>query len=154
MQLIRRFLVVQALMFWQGGFLFYAAVVVPTGTDVLGSFDQGRVTRHVTDAMNVIGAAALIVLAWDQWANREPRWCRRARWVAWALLAAGLVALAVLHPMIESFVDFEADGRVNDYRSFYFWHRVYLYVAAAQWVAGLAYVGLMLRAWVAKPQGA
>ena len=46
-------------MLWQGGFLFYAAVVVPTGTEVLGSFEQGRVTRHVTDWLNGIGAVTL-----------------------------------------------------------------------------------------------
>ena len=69
MSLVRRFLVIQALLLWQGGFLFYAAVVVPTGTEVLGSFEQGRVTRHVTNSMNVIGAVTLIILAWDQLAN-------------------------------------------------------------------------------------
>jgi hypothetical protein len=152
MPLLRRFLVIQALMLWQGGFLFYAAVVVPTGTDVLGPFDQGRVTRHVTDAMNVIGAATLLVLAWDQLANTGPRQCVRARWALWAVLAGGLIALAVLHARIEGYVDFGAGGRVTDYPPFYFWHRVYLYVATAQWVAGLAYVPLMLRTWSAKRQ--
>jgi hypothetical protein len=152
MQLFRRFLVLQALMFWQGGFLFYSAVVIHVGTDVLGPFDQGRVTRHVTDWMNVIGAAALAVLAWDQFANPEARWCRRARWAAWAVLAAGLAALAVLHPKIEGLVDFGPDGRVKDYQAFYLRHRVYLYAATVQWVAGLAYVVLMLRAWGPRPQ--
>jgi hypothetical protein len=154
MQLFRRFLVVQALMSWQGGFLFYAAVVVPTGTDVLGSFEQGRVTRHVTDVMNAIGAVTLLVLAWDQWANAEPGWCRRARWAVWAVLAAGLVALAVVHPVVERLVDFGAEGRVHDYRAFYFWHRVYLYVSTAQWVGAIGYIALMLRAWGAKPHAA
>ena len=41
-----------------------------------------------------------------------------------------------------------------DYRAFYFWHRVYLYVTTAQWMAALAYVVLMLRAWRATPQAA
>ncbi len=36
-RLLRRSLVVIALMFWQGGFTFYAAVVVPIGQDVLQS---------------------------------------------------------------------------------------------------------------------
>ena len=31
-----RFLVLAAFAFWVGGFTFYAAVVVPTGTEVLG----------------------------------------------------------------------------------------------------------------------
>ena len=54
MTILRRFFVLQSLMLWQGGFLFYAAVVVPIGTDVLGgSFEQGRITRFVTEQMNV-----------------------------------------------------------------------------------------------------
>ena len=110
MQLLRRFLVIQALMLWQGGFLFYAAVVVPTGTDVLGSFQQGRVTRNVTDTMNVIGAITLAVLAWDQ--IRSPA-RRRARWLLWAMLASGLVALFLIHPLIERYVDFSAAGGVS-----------------------------------------
>jgi hypothetical protein len=144
MQTFRRFLVVQALMLWQGGFLFYAAVVVPTGTRVHGSWAQGQVTRHVTDWMNVFGAVALVVLAWDQFSGRG---LRRARWALWAVMAAGLIGLTILHPAIEGYVEFGVEGRVVDYPAFYLWHRVYLYAATVQWVAGLAYVAVTLRAW-------
>ena len=41
MSTFRRFLVIQALILWQGGFLFYAAVVVPTGSKVFSSSDRG-----------------------------------------------------------------------------------------------------------------
>jgi hypothetical protein len=142
MSTVRRFLVIQALLFWQGGFLFYAAVVVPIGTEVHGSFGQGMVTRHVTDWMNVIGGVAVAILAWDQWANGDPRGYRVARWGLWFVLAGGLVALAVIHPRIEPYID-----STMEYRTFYQWHRIYLYVASAQWVAGLTYVAVMLRAW-------
>jgi hypothetical protein len=151
MQLFRRFLVVQALMLWQGGFLFYAAIVVPTGTDVLGSFEQGRVTRHVTDTMNAIGAIAVAILAWDQ--LNSLAW-RRTRWGLWTIFAIGVAMLFWLHPRIENYIDFSANGRIDDYQAFYFWHRVYLYVASAQWLAGLAYVAVTLRAWSAKPRAA
>jgi Na+-driven multidrug efflux pump len=147
MTLLRRFLVVQALLVWQGGFFFYAAVVVPIGADVYGSFGQGMVTRHVTDWMNVIGAGTIAILAWDQWANRESRRSRAARWGLWAVMAGGLPALALIHPRIETYID-----STMDYATFYLWHRVYLYVVTAQWVASLAYVAAMLRAWGAKPQ--
>ena len=140
MSLVRRFLVIQALLLWQGGFLFYAAVVVPTGTELLGSFEQGRVTRHVTNSMNLIGAVTLIILAWDQFATGDSNRSRRARWVLWAVMAIGLVALVILHPRIESYVNFGPGGHVSDYPAFYVWHRVYLYVATTQWVAGLIYV--------------
>ncbi|HJZ89380.1 MAG TPA: hypothetical protein VKE40_00815 [Gemmataceae bacterium] len=144
MQTFRRFLVLQALMIWQGGFFFYAAVVVPTGTRVLGSWWQAQVTRHVTDRMNVIGAVALIILGWDQLSAGG---LRRARWALWGVMAGGLVALAILHPAIEGHVEFGVEGRVVDYPAFYLLHRIYLYVATVQWVAALTYVAVTLRAW-------
>jgi hypothetical protein len=148
MSTLRRFLVVEALLVWQGGFFFYAAVVVPVGTHVHGSFDQGMVTRHVTDWMNVIGTAAVAILAWDQLTNGDPRAYRRIRWGLWLVLAGGLPALAMIHVRIEPYIDSSMS-----HQKFYQWHRAYLYVATAQWVAGLAYVAVMLRAW-AKPRAA
>jgi hypothetical protein len=35
--MVRRFLLLTALVFWQGGFTFYGAVVVPIGSEILGS---------------------------------------------------------------------------------------------------------------------
>src|SRR4051794_40854244 len=124
-----RFLVIQALLFWQGGFLFYAAGVVPIGAEGHGAFGQGMGTRHVTDWMNVIGGVAVAVLAWDQWASGDRRGYRVARWGLWLVLAGGLAALAVIHPRIEPYID-----STMEYPAFYRWHRVYLYVASAQWV--------------------
>ena len=131
-------------MLWQGGFLFYAVVVVPTGTEVLGSFHQGRVTREVTLSMNLIGVVTLLLLAWDQCRTAK---VRRARWLIWSVLATTLVALFVCHARIEAFVEFTREGRIEDYPAFYFWHRVYLCVSTAQWLAGLACVLLTLIAW-------
>src|SRR5437899_2231150 len=56
---LRRFTVLIALMFWQGGFTFYAAVVVPIGQEELGSHEsQGFITRGVTNYQNRAGAIA------------------------------------------------------------------------------------------------
>jgi hypothetical protein len=145
MSIVRRFLVFQSLALWQGGFIFYAAIVVPVGTDVLGTFEQGRVTRHVTNSMNIVGVVTLAILAWDQWACS----CRWARWGLWIVMAGTLAALAWLRVRVESSVDFSSVGGFSDYGAFYFWHRVYLCVSAVQWVAGLAYVGLLVRQWSA-----
>jgi hypothetical protein len=150
MPLVRRFLVIQALLMWQGGFLFYAAVVIPVGSEVLGSWTQGTVTRHVTDWMNLIGGAALPILAWDQWANSNPD-CRRWRWGLWVVMAVSLAGLAVLHPMIAGYVDGTAAEFERGSRTFYLWHRTYLCIATVQWAAGLGYVAVTLRAWTAKP---
>lgn len=139
-----RFVVLQALMLWQGGFLFYAVFVVPTGTEVLGSFQQGRVTREVTLSMNLIGVATLLFLAWDQFQTAGKR---RARWIVWTVLVTTLAAQFICHFQVERFVDFTREGRIEDYPAFYFWHRVYLCVAAVQWTAGLACVLLTLMAW-------
>jgi hypothetical protein len=141
-ELLRRFLVVQALMLWQGGFLFYTAVVVPTGTAEFTAFEQSRVTRVVTNWMNALGVVTLVILAWDQWATRPAR----GRWLLWSGMTIALAGLAVLHPMIEARVDY-TDGRISDYTGFYARHRIYLWVSTIQWAIGLVYVVLMLRAW-------
>src|SRR3954451_24425626 len=96
---LRRFLVVQALMFWQGGFLFYAAVVVPVGTDVLGgAAAQGVITARVTGWLNLIGLACLGLLAWDTATTRDPAGRRvAARWWLWIGSAALLYLLWFLH---------------------------------------------------------
>jgi hypothetical protein len=145
MPIVRRFLVLQALMLWQGGSLFYAAVVVPTGTEVLGSFQQGSVTRHVTDAMNLIGVVCLLILAWDQLQSLPT--FRRTRWTLWSCQAVMLAGLFWLHGKVERLVDFSANGHIADYPVFYLWHRVYLYATTAQWLIGLVNVMVMLRVW-------
>ena len=64
MTFLRRFLVLIAFAFWQGGFTFYAAVVVHVGLHVDSAF-QAIVTTSVTNYLNISGAVALVVLAWD-----------------------------------------------------------------------------------------
>src|SRR5947209_8901828 len=86
---LRRYLVVQSLLLWQGGFLFYAAFVVPAGTEVLGSAAaQGAITIRATAALNVCGVAALAVACWDL-AGTADRSSRRtaARWWCWTAAA-------------------------------------------------------------------
>ena len=152
MSIVRRFLVIQALLLWQGGFLFYATVVVPVGSRLLGSWVQGTVTRHVTDWMNAIGACALVVLAWDQWATADAS-CRRLRWLLWSVMAVGLVGLAVVHSIIAAHLDSSAADFEAAHARFYELHRVYLFIAGVQWLAGLAYVFAALRAWNHGPRG-
>jgi len=149
MMLLRRFLVWQMLMLWQGGFLFYAAVVVPIGTDVLGgSFEQGSITRFVTRTLNWIGVAAVAVFAWEL--SQAPARGRRQRWLLWGcwlVMASGLAALFLLHPYLMERVDFEKSkiiGKRDDFRSL---HGVYLTISTVQWAAALIFALVLISSW-------
>lgn len=140
----RRFLVLVAFAFWQGGFAFYTAVVVPVGTDVLGSSAaQGFITRRVTVWMNVAGAVAIPILLLDAVATRP---MRRTRLCCVVLLAAGLVALAIIHPRLEALLD-AASERVLNRSDFLPLHRKYLWISTAQWAVGVAYLLSTVISW-------
>jgi hypothetical protein len=142
-----RFLVLIALMFWQGGFTFYAAVVVPIGQEVVGRETQPFITRQVAVWINISGGIALLMLALDvAAARREARWAHRLRWLTWLGMAAALVALVCLYPQIDRYLDPEIQ-EISGHRALRPWHRAYLWVSTVQWGFGLVYVGLTLRAW-------
>jgi hypothetical protein len=151
MALARQFLVMVSLMFWQGGFTFYAAVVVPIGRSEFGDSVQGLVTRRVTDYLNLSGGVALAILAWDVAAAADSAARRRmARWLCWAGMAATLVALVWLHPRLEVLMDAEKYDRF----AFRPLHRLYLWVCTVQWGFAIVFTGLTLWAWKAGPRAA
>lgn len=145
--LARRYLVIVALMFWQGGFFFYTSVVVPVGTEVLGSAaEQGRITRVVTTSLNHATAVALVVLALDLATAPDRRWRRLTRWACWLGMAGSLVALYWLHARLDALIDPEDEHIVN--RSvFHLTHRAYLWASTVQWGLAMVYAGLTLAAW-------
>jgi len=141
--LVRRYLVLAALMFWQGAFTFYAAVVVPLASAELGHLQQGFITRHVAWYLNLAGAVALLILAWDVAATGR-LWA--GRWLTWAGMAAALALLVWMHPRLAGhMID---DGlQITDHPAFRAMHRVYLWTCTVQWGFALAYAGLTLAAW-------
>jgi hypothetical protein len=146
----RRFLVFQAFLLWQGGFVFYSGVVVPVGTDILGGPNQGLVTQKVTNWLNLIGVAWHLLFAWDVFAEADPsrlrkRW-RIGLWVASAALMAGLFAL---HPYLDSQFVENAIPKAN-WRAFRVAHITYLWVSTGQWLIGLALVWLTIGVWTAR----
>ena len=142
-----RFLVVMALLFWQGGFLFYAAVVVPVGQEELGSHRrQGFITRKVTNYLNLTGVVALGVLALDLAAHDRSRWRRAARGLSWLGMAVTLAGLAVLHWYMDDWLE-PATRSILAPEAFHAAHRSYLWVSTIQWVFGLVYLVLALAAW-------
>jgi hypothetical protein len=146
--LIRRFLVLATLLFWQGGFLFYSAIVVPVGQEVLTSgTTQGFITRQVAVYLNIGGAVAMLPLLADVLAGPEK--CRLRKWlrlVAWAGLAVTLAMLVWMHPRVDAFLDPDMHV-IDDVKGFRHWHRWYLWTSTIQWGFGVAYMALMLWAW-------
>jgi hypothetical protein len=142
-------------MFWQGGFTFYAAVVVPVGQEELGShLQQGFITRQVTNYLNLCGAVALIPLAWDVAASTDRSKGRRcARWAAWTGMLAMLLALIWLHPKLDELLNLETH-ELADPKAFRVGHRWYLWLSTVQWAFGVAFAMLGLQAWRAEDRAA
>lgn len=115
---------------WWGGLTFYAGVVVPIGTDVLGATTQGFVTQRVTHWLNGAGAIAIVLTVGEVFRLRS-----RGTWIAWGTVATTLAVLAALHPAMDVLLEV-GTHTVADGERFYSLHRVYLWVTAVQWLAG------------------
>jgi hypothetical protein len=150
-KILRRSLVVAALMFWQGGFTFYGAVVVPIAADMLGSHrEQGFITQSVTNYLNIAGTVALLIFAWDLFISSDPAWRRRAaRWVLWGIMVTTMAGLFWLHTRLDARMDV-AHRLVLDEETFRGGHQLYLMVSTIQWAAALATMVLGLWAWRAE----
>ncbi|HEY7425804.1 MAG TPA: hypothetical protein VH682_16360 [Gemmataceae bacterium] len=152
MLLFRRFLVLAVLFFWQGGFTFYASIVVPVGQRVFGHLRQGFVTRQVTVYLNLAGAVALAVLLGDLLLAREgAAWRQRGRWFLWAGMLACLLLLFWLHGRLDELL--VTKGRlILDLEAFRGRHRLYLWISTVQWALGLLYLFLILAGWRVEDQ--
>jgi hypothetical protein len=138
-------------MFWQGGFMFYGGVVIAVGAEVLGGdFEQGMITRHVTDWLNLIGA--LVLAAWIGDLIIERRFCLARRWAAWLFLAATLGALVWLHVRMEEHIDPEHSRLIGRtvFRDLHTW---YLRISTVQWLASIALTFWTLQNWRNTDQG-
>jgi len=148
--IVRRFLLLAALLFWQGGFIFYTAVVVPIGTEELGGArQQGFITRRVTHDLNLAGAVALAVFALEL-PLADPSSLRRfARRVFWLGLVLAQAALFYQHAYLDSLLR-PAEMTVIDPSAFRPAHRVYLWISTVQWGLAVAFALLTLTAWRAQ----
>jgi hypothetical protein len=144
----RRFLVLVSLMFWQGGFLFYAVVVVPVGRSVLHPPSrQSFITLTVTPYLNLAAAVSLVLLALDTLLARDGSGRRRLfRWLCWLGMSVCLGVLLWLHPRMSAHLD--ADHQViHDWTGLYPLHKVYLWTSSVQWVLATVSLVLMLGSW-------
>jgi hypothetical protein len=149
--LLRRYLALAALFFWQGGFTFYASVVVPVGQDVLGSHvDQGFITQQVTGWLNYTGFIALVPLAGEWFLTPDAcGWRRHGRLALGAAMVLTLAGLFVLHGRLDPYLDPGEHILLNP-RAFRPLHRLYLWTQTVQWLAAVLYLALTLAAWRAE----
>lgn len=149
---LRRYLSLCALLFWQGGFTFYAAVVIPIAGVVLDPnlHQRARITAAATHVLNIAGVVAVLLLLWDVLASTDPSRRRfRLRFALWTVLFVTVTALFPLHYWLE-WLDPPGGTGPTDRAIFYRAHQIYLWVSSAQWLAALVYLGATIRAWRAE----
>lgn len=154
MKLVRRLCLLLAMMFWQGGFTFYGAVVVPVGSEVLGSHRaQGFVTRSVTNYLNLAGAVFVMVCLWELVSARERKVVnQRVRWGLWIVMLVSLGLLAWLHTVMDQYLDIESQ-KILDKERLRTLHIWYLNISTVQWATSLLFLALTLLNWQAEDGG-
>lgn len=126
---------------WWGGLTFYAIVVVPLGTDLFGSVEQGFLTQRVTVRLNVLGTLTAVVLVAEVVRSTS----RRKRLLLTASLFLVLQAsLWIMHARLSGLMDFSTLSVATD-AGFYDEHRIYLCLTAAQWLIALWHVWISCR---------
>ncbi len=115
---------------WWGGLSFYAVVVVPIGTYLIGSEEQGFITQRVTQWHNGLSCLFLICLLIEVTRRRRP-----ALWSIAAVLAIIDIALVVWHAKLTQMMDFQQHVVPG---SFYSQHAIYLWITACEWLLGMA----------------
>lgn len=115
---------------WWGGLTFYAAIVIPVGSEQIGETEQGFVTQQVTQWHNALLTAMTLCLLIEAWWQR--------RWQLWTVafgLAVIDAALIFQHLQLTAVMDFSSRS-VPD--GFYPQHAIYLWLTSVEWTLGLA----------------
>lgn len=127
------------ILLWLGAFTFYAAIVVPIGSEVVGKTSQGFVTQQVTYWINGFSLAVIASLIADFGRRRGT-----SRIVLTSLFGLQTVLLLYLHGKLSDYLHREQLG-VAESDVFYEWHRGYLIVSSSQWATAIAIVALLIR---------
>lgn len=146
---IYRTLLLASFAMWFGGFGFYVSIVVPIGTDVLGSsLNQGMITRQVTVWINLFAGIALAMMVLESifsW-KRLPAGLRSTQLGLCMSMIVALIGLVYLHPILDSMIDVP-EVEVTDQERFYQLHRVYLWVSAIQWTVAWVWLFVLMAGW-------
>ena len=129
---IAPFLTIITFALWWGGFTFYASWVIPTAHEVTGNHIlTGMITQRVSNVLNVLTTAFIAVSMVTFYVEKR----ERKQWIPLSIIALGLLVLVVLHPKMDPFIQVETQS-LSDKTGFYAYHRVYLLVSTAMWLAG------------------
>ena len=129
-----RYLLILSLALWLGGLTFYALIVVPVGTEILGSTGQGFITQRVTDRLNLLSSCVLVLLLANVLKQRG-----RLLTGSWLVLAITQATLFAMHPWLDAMLDGSTQA-IADGELFYQRHGIYLDVTAVQWAALLVHL--------------
>ncbi|XZE33090.1 hypothetical protein SH501x_003863 [Pirellulaceae bacterium SH501] len=114
---------------WWGGLTFYAAIVVPLGTEQFGSFGQGLVTQQVTRYLNALAIIVAVMAIAEGCLEKRPIMC-----AAGILLGGVTAALMYQHTLLVPRIDTAVESVADD---FYDAHATYLWLTTLQWCIGL-----------------
>ena len=115
---------------WWGGLTFYAMVVVPIGTQQIGSVEQGFITQKVTRWHNSALTIMTTCLLLEAWRRK-----RRTLWIVSGALAVINLSLLFSHSHLTAMLDFN-NYQVSD--NFYQAHAIYLWLTTVEWLLGLS----------------
>jgi hypothetical protein len=129
-----RYLLILSVSLWLGGLTFYGLVVVPIGSEILGSTAQGIITQQVTDQLNLAATGVLALLLINAVRQRG-----RLLTLSWVVLAVAQAVLFAMHPRLDAMLNVSTQ-EISDAASFHFLHEAYLSVTAVQWGALLVHL--------------
>jgi hypothetical protein len=131
---------------WWGGFTFYAAFVVPTGMNVLGSHVlMGFITEQVSIKLNIVCAIAILFVLIYLRVNWKLMPRKSLRLILYNIVGMMvlLAALTVLHVYMKGLMDF-GNRKLVDEPHFYLLHRIYLLVSTVMWIQGIIHIIMFL----------
>ena len=153
MLIFHRVLLIATFAMWFGGFGFYASIVVPIGTDILGAaIEQGVITQQVTVWINILSGVALIAMAIES-ATRWNLTNTSTRWLMLGInlsIAGCLTVLIYLHPIMDGMFD-SSELLIRDGKQFYRLHQAYLWTSTLQWLLGWAWLAVLISSWTWQP---
>ena len=134
-----RFLWLVGFSLWTGGFVFYASFVIPILRRELG--ESAIITRHVAQIFNWVGVVVLAFWSFELWMDRP----RSKTWrAALVVLLANVIVLGLLFWAYEWVKGGSQDPGDS---SFWFSHRVYLWLSTLQFLLSVASLAISLRRW-------